>query len=524
MPAAVSQGRNQTPPPTGTGQTPIPMGTASPGQPPTLPPGSTPTPAPGSTPTPAPGSTPTPSASVPPAFGVASACAVVSPSSCVPVSNGDAIPYDAPLVLHLQFGPVATVASIRPGANIYAYGGVGANSVALRWRRTPGTVYTIQSNGAQFSVTTANPVVMPAVPPHGPAPAGRHCVMGHSWTLNYQYIRDCSSNPCVNVPDTVKNALIDSAEQAAADAGATCARVEVQASYIWQGAGGNLDGTNADFSRYDYIATHLAQHGISMFPIILQYGGTLFQPTVGMNKAFASAADYGTYAATVTRWIVQHNAQMAAAGLPQITHVELLNEPNQSYWFMDSDTGAGIAQFLKAGYAAVKSVDPALFVYGPGLANGGGEHTNLFNDLSNIYAAGCHVGTCWDGLSVHNFAWQMDPTVYYGPNFEGQWQNYKGAEAIAAANGDAGVKICLTESGFASDSGAWGQDPQVAALDMSLAYGVAYADPQIACIVNASIWDGDDGGGSYSAIGLGSIASGSWVPDPRYAAFQSWAL
>jgi hypothetical protein len=342
--------------------------------------------------------------------------------------------------------------------------------------------------------------------------------MGHTWTLEYQTIRVGNSNQ----PDTAKNALIDSAEQAAANAGATCARVEIQASYIWGGTTGTLDGTNADFSRYDYIATHLAQHGISMLPIILQYGGSRIQSTVGMNEAFTSASDYGTYAATVTRWIVQHNAQMAAQGLPQITRVELMNEPNQSYWFMDADTGAGIAAFLKAGYAAVKSVDPGLFAFGPGLANGGGQHTNLYTDLSNIYAAGCRIGLCWDGISVHNFAWQMDPTVYYGTTYEGQWQNYRGVEAIAAANGEH-PSICLTETGFASDTGAWGEDPQVAARDMSLAYATALTDPQIACIVNASIWDGDDGGGSYSAIGLGSTSTGAFVPGPRYYAFQSFA-
>lgn len=467
--------------------------------------------------TPAPG-TPAPGTPPPTSNSVSSACAIVSPSNCVAIADGGTIPYDAPLVLHLASGPVTTTASVSPAATTYGYGGVGHNSVAIRWRRAPGTMYTVTSNGAVFHVTTANPVAMPAISGAG-GPPGRYCVMGHTWTLEYQTIRVGSTNQ----PDTAKNALIDSAEQQAANAGATCARVEIQASFIWGGTVGNLDGTNADFSRYDYIATHLAQHGISMMPTIIQYGGSRIQSTVGMNKAFTSATDYATYATTVTRWIVQHNAQMAAQGLPQITTIELMNEPNQSYWFMDSDTGAGIASFLKAGYAAVKSVDPNLFVYGPGLANGGGQHTNLFSDLSNIYAAGCRIGVCWDGLSIHNFAWQTDPTVYYGPTYEAQWQNYKGVESIAASNGDSGVKICLTETGFASDTSAWGEDPQVAARDMSLAYGLAAADPQIGCVVNASIWDGDDGGGPFAAIGLGDISSGAFVADPRYQVFQSWA-
>lgn len=480
-------------------------------------PTSSPSGSPSSTPSPVPSAVPTP-------FDVLSACVQTGPSTCVSVKNGQAVPYDGPLILHLASGPVKTVASVTPAATVYAYGGVGANSVGVRWRRTPGVMYTVTSNGATFSVTTESPVAMPPAS-HPPSPSQRYCVMGHTWTLEEQYSRDCSHNPCINVPNGPANALIDSAEQAAANAGATCARVEIQASFIWGGTTGNLNGSGANWTTYDYISTHLAQHGISMFPIILQYGGARIQRTVGPNNAFADAADYGTYAGTVTNWIAQHNLQMAGEHLPQITQVELMNEPNQSYWFMDADTGAGIAAFLQAGYPAVKANDSSLFVYGPGLANGGGSHTNMFSDLGNIYAAGCRTGNCWDGLSVHNFAWQMDPTVYWGPTFEGQWQNYKGIEAIANTNHDSGVKICLTETGFASDANdAWSEDPQVAARDLSLAYSTALADPQIGCIVNASIWDGDDGGGSYSAIGIGTTAGGAWQNDPRYGAFQSWAL
>ncbi len=369
-------------------------------------------------------------------------------------------------------------------------------------------MYTVSTNGAAFSVTTASPVPMPAVAAHAPSP-GRYCVMGHSWTLDYK--------------NAAYAAAVDSAEQAVANAGATCARVDIQASYIWGGTTGSLSGANANFSRYDYIATDLAQHGISMFPIIAQYGGSRIQSRVGSNGAFAKAADYGTYAGTVARWIAAHNAQMAAKGLPQIARVELLNEPNEAYWFMDKDTGAGIAAFLKAGYKAVKAIDPSLVIYAPGFANGGSQHTNMFTDLSNLYAAGCRSGVCWDGISIHSVGWQMDPTVYYGPTFEGQWQNYRGVEAIADGHGDSSAKICLTETGFASDTGAWGEDPAVAARDLSLAYGVALSDPRIACIVNASLWDGDDGGGQFGAIGLGSIASGTFVPNPRYNAFGQWA-
>ncbi len=452
---------------------------------------------------------------------IQSACTTITPTLCYPIQNGGTMPYDTPLVLRFAAGPVQTSASVSPAATVYAYGGVGANSVAIRWRRTPGVAYVVSSNGATFTVTTPAQVYMPPVS-HPPAPKGRYCVMGHTWTLEEQTIRDCSHNPCQNLPNVPANTLIDSAEQAAANAGATCARVEIQASFIWGGLQGNLNGLDANWTAYDYIATHLAQHGIAMFPIILQYGGSRIQQTIGMNKAFANATDYGTYAATVTRWIVAHNAQMAQQSLPQIAQVELMNEPNQSYWFMDSDTGAGIAAFLKAGYPAVKAADPSLTVYGPGLANGGGNHTNLFTDLTNIYASGCKIGACWDGLSVHNFAWQMPPSVSWGLTYENQWLNYKGVEAIAAQNGER-PPICLTETGFASDTSAYGLDPQVAAHDLSAAYGVALQDPQIACIVNASIWDGDDGGGPFSAIGLGSIASGSWVNDPRYDAFHAWA-
>ncbi len=349
-------------------------------------------------------------------------------------------------------------------------------------------------------------------------PAGRYCVMGHSWTLQEKTLRVGHEN----VPLEAKNALIDAAEQAAADAGATCARVEIQASFIWGGTRGALSGEGANFSRYDYIATHLAQHGIALVPVILQYGGSRIQTTSGRNRAFTSAYDYGTYAGTVARWIADHNGQMAAQRLPQITRVELMNEPNQSYWFAQPNDPATIADFLKAGYSAVKSVDRELFVFAPGLANGGHSHSNLFLVLRGLYQAGCKAGTCWDGLSVHNFAWAQDPDDYHGADFENQWQNYRGVETIAAANGDAGIKLCLTETGFTT-AGPLPETPAAAAAHMDRAYALAYQDPQIACIVNASIWDGDDGGGPFGALGLGRLEGDKFVPNERYAVFEKWA-
>ncbi len=350
--------------------------------------------------------------------------------------------------------------------------------------------------------------------------AGRYCVMGHSWTLQEQTMRVGNQN----VPVESRNAAIDSAEEAAAQAGATCARVEIQASFIWGGLQGSLSGDRAGFGRYDYIADHLAQHGIAMFPIILQYGGARFVPTAdGGNRAFTSAGDYAEFARTVTNWILRHNGEMAGEHLPQITRVELMNEPNQSYWFMQPDDAPTIAQFLKAGYAAVKSADPDLFVFAPGLADGGRHHTNMFAILSGLYAAGCRRGVCWDGISVHNFAWRTNPQEYRGPDYENQWLNYRGAEAIAAANGDRGVKICLTETGFASGDASWGEDPAVAAQHMAQAYAISAADPQVACIVNASIWNGDDGGGPFGAIGLGTLQDDRFVPNERYQVFAKFA-
>jgi len=345
------------------------------------------------------------------------------------------------------------------------------------------------------------------------------CVMGHSWTLQQQTVRMGNQN----VPVQARNDLIDAAEQAVADAGATCARVEVQASFIWGGVKGRLGGENANFSRYDYIATHLAEHGIAMLPVILQYGGSRIHLTEGRNRAFTSPTDYADFAATVTRWIVDHNSQMAAAHLPQITRVELMNEPNQRYWFMEPNDPATIAQFLKAGYAGVKSVDRDLFVFAPALADGGRSHTNMFETMEGLYAAGCRIGECWDGISVHNFAWRTDPAQYEGPYYENQWQNYRGIEEIAARHGEPHVEICLTETGFTTGGGSTAESPEEAAAHMARAYEIAARDPHIACIVNASIWDGDDGGGPFGALGLGSFVDGRFVPNQRYEVFRRWA-
>ncbi len=381
-------------------------------------------------------------------------------------------------------------------------------------------MYTVSTNGATFNVTTASPVQMPAVAAQVPPP-GRYCVMGHTWTLQYQTTRVGNQN----VDNTALNALIDSAEQAAAQAGATCARVEVQASFIWGTVNGNLNGANADFSRYDYIATHLAQHGIAMMPIILQYGGSRIQSTVGTNKAFTSAADYGTYAGTVTRWIVQHNTQMASQGLPQIATVETpeRTEPERTGSWIPTPVPV-LRPFLKR---AMRPSSPW-------------RRTSL-RMVPDLPTAVGNIPTC--SPTSRTFIPPVAGPEYAGTVFQstispGKWiplsitvrpsrdngRTIAERKQLQSANGDGTPKICLTESGFASDTGAWGKYPQVAARDMALAYGVALTDPQVACIVNASIWDGDDGGGSYSAIGLGNTSSGAFVADPRFAAFASYAL
>lgn len=53
---------------------------------------------------------------------------------------------------------------------------------------------------------------------------------------------------------------------------------------------------------------------------------------------------------------------------------------------------------MPAGYAAAKSANPGITVVGPALSDGG-SLVDPRTLLTNMYAAGCRTGTCWDVLS-----------------------------------------------------------------------------------------------------------------------------
>ncbi len=92
-----------------------------------------------------------------------------------------------------------------------------------------------------------------------------------------------------------------------------------------------------------------------------------------------------------------------------------MNEPTESYWWIApagspyaAQDGSATAPYLKAAYAAVKSVNAGLTIVAPALGDGGRHGFNAFTFFENLYANGCRASVCWDVLSIHNYAWE-DP-------------------------------------------------------------------------------------------------------------------
>ena len=272
--------------------------------------------------------------------------------------------------------------------------------------------------------------------------------------------------------------------------------------------------TTVDFTQEDKIIALLATHNVTELPILEQYSGAPWQNDGQPYPAiFSSPQLYAQFVKTV----VAHLASTA----PNVKRVELFNEPNTSGWWTSPNPayaatdGSATAAYMLAGYAAAKAANRAIVVVGPALGDGGTE-VDPRTFLTNMYAAGCRTGTCWDVLSIHPYAW-LNPT-YTVSNQSNRWQIYKDLQAISIAHGDPTPHVMLTEWSFSTAAEPTGFDPNVQALYMALGMNLALADPTVDGIVWTSVY----------APGLDfwsrtSITDASYNPLPAQNTYRSFA-
>jgi hypothetical protein len=274
--------------------------------------------------------------------------------------------------------------------------------------------------------------------------------------------------------------------------------------------------TTFNFGPSDSIVALLASHGTTLLPILEQYNAAGWQ---NQNQPYPAIYATPQLYANFVSAVVAHLRTTA----PQVTRVELFNEPNGSGWWTSPNPqyaatdGSATALYMQAGYKAAKAANPSITVVGPALSDGGTGDVDPRAFLTTMYANGCRTGTCWDVLSVHPYAW-VDPTYAMAPSGSERWQVYQDLQAIAAANGDGTPHVMLTEWGFSTVNQSQGFDPIVQARYMALGFNLMLADPT----VDGIVWTNVNPGGT-DFWSLVSITDSSFNLLPSAATFQSFA-
>jgi Tol biopolymer transport system component len=132
----------------------------------------------------------------------------------------------------------------------------------------------------------------------------------------------------------------------------------------------------------------------------------------------------------------------------KVAAYEIWNEPNLDYeWgYLKPDPTRYVAM-LKAGYQAVKKVDPQALVISAGLATTGEGSATAMGDLAflkGMYDAGARGS--FDALGSHPYAYGHDPDTVdpWGLSLSRVVQQRE----VMVANGDAATPVWITEAGW----------------------------------------------------------------------------
>jgi hypothetical protein len=284
-----------------------------------------------------------------------------------------------------------------------------------------------------------------------------------------------------------------------------------------------------NFTIEDAIAERLADCGITELPVILQYAaGAIVSGGKGGSTpmAWATSTDPGNSAhfpgyADFARIVAGH----IASRFPQIRRVELFNEPNNHGWgtfpvngsYVRSDeSGIEAARYMRAAYAAIKSVAPHITVVGPALADGG-HSTDPRTFLENLYANGCRRGACWDVLSVHNYDWESPDVEPW--HSRTRFDVYKDLQQIAAEHGDSGTHVMLTEWGYSTDpDNAYAFDEKTQAVYVAQGFNRMLSDSSVDGITYVNMYNPGHDFWAYTAL-----VDQNFRPKPAFYVFRRYA-
>lgn len=200
------------------------------------------------------------------------------------------------------------------------------------------------------------------------------------------------------------------------------------------------------------------------------------------DSTYAPPQDPADYAAFMRFLAERYRGKVAAW--------EIWNEPNNDRFWPSGPDPAAYVSLLKAGYGAVKAVDPASLVVFGGLSQ------NDYSFVEAAYDAGAKGH--FDVMNVHPYPGPHAPEEWYlsdGRIAKGTFTGYREVRASMLARGD-DKPIWLTEFGWSTTStDAWGVTPAQQADFLTRAYCLLEQDPyvQVALWYNLrnNHWDQD---------------------------------
>lgn len=289
----------------------------------------------------------------------------------------------------------------------------------------------------------------------------------------------------------------------------------VRIDYV--GAQSNPKKGEYDFSIQDKILDKLIARGITELPIIDQYTAPSWANRGQKYPAiWENPDDFADFAGAVARHMGEK--------YPQVTRIEIFNEPNLHGWWTHPDpnspyadrSGKAAATYMIAAYKAIKAANPKITVVGPALATGG-RHTSSKSYFKTMYDNGCRRGNGWDVLSIHNYSW-FNPTATISGSNEARFDVYKDMQSIATAHGDEDVHVMLTEWGYSSFDSPLGFAPEVQAYYLGLGFNRMLADPTVDGVTYVNIYNpGKD------FWGMTAVLDKDYKPLPAFYVFQKFA-
>lgn len=425
-------------------------------------------------------------------------------------ASGDAYDYAEDVTVDFDrafvSGAIAAHVALVPAAPFTTYATNYGKRLQLTVRKVPGTTYALTldaatpaSDGttlgapATFAFRTPAAVTVAAPARATPGEPYRYGAGAHPFSAS------------------LAGASADRQIALFADAGVRFVRIDYPASQIEPSAG------TYDFSTEDAILTKLVARGITEMPIVEQYSVPAWA-TQGLPypAIFAQPADFASYAGAIAAHLRDR--------FPQVTRIELFNEPNLHGWWSNPNPayaatdGSATAAYALAAYAAIKAANPNVSVVGPALADGG-DAVDPRTFLATMMRAGCRVGTCWDALSVHAYRWS-DPAYAIDPAAMNRFAIYRDLQQVALANGEPSTPHAyITEWAFSVDpSSASAFDPQVQARYLATGFNLMLADPTLDGISWTNMYNPDQDFWGHTAL-----TDAAFTPLPAYATYRAFA-